>query len=79
MRGKSTQWHPLPHRRRHSNPCLCSEYCVNQELSTPREVNFPTKAALAVGLDVKGLCIGERAGQRTVNHGNLVWEAGGIV
>ena len=54
VRASSPQWGPLttplplPHRR-HRNCCLCGECCFRREFSTPDEVGFPAKAALAVG------------------------------
>ena len=48
-------------------------------MSTPGEVSFPAKAALAVGLVVGGLHGGEEDGQRTVEHRHSVLEAAGIV
>ena len=52
--GPSTTPPPLPHRR-HRNYCSCGECCLRLELSTPGEVSFPAKAALAVGRVVRGL------------------------
>ena len=84
MRASGTQWAPSttpmpPPHRRHRNRCPCSECCIRLELSTPGEVSFPAKAALAVGLVVGGLCGWEGAGQRMVEHRHSVSDAGGIV
>ena len=84
MRASGTQWAPSttplpPSHRRHRHRCPCSECCVRRELSTPGEVGFPAKAALAVGLVVRGLRGREGAGQRTVEHRHSVSDVGGIV
>ena len=50
----STTPPPLPPHLRHRNRCPCGECCVRQEFSTPDEVSFPAKAALAVGRVVGG-------------------------
>ena len=55
---------PPPPHRRHRNRCPCGECCVRRELSTPDEVSFPAKAALAVERVVGGLRGGEGAGLR---------------
>ena len=67
MSASCTQWAPSttppPHHRRR-NRCPCGEFCARRELSTPGEVSFPPKAALAVGRVVGGLRDGEGGGLR---------------
>ena len=67
MRAPCSQWAPSPTpspHRRHRNRCPYGECCVGRELSTPGEVSFPAKAALAVGLAVGGLGGGVGVGLR---------------
>ena len=67
-----TLYSPLPHRRRRDR-CPCGECCVRRELSSPGEVGFPAKAALAVGLVVGGLRGGEGARLRYRCCGTRCW------
>ena len=67
----STTPPPPPHRRR--DRCPCGECCVRRELSSPGEVGFPAKAALAVGLVVGGLRGGEATGLPYRYRGTRCW------